>query len=66
MVFFKDPQKAALPVVYMAAAKEMENTTGQYLHMNRPKKMDEKCYDKVAGKRLWQKSEELIMKMKKN
>ena len=64
-LFFKDPQKAALPVVYMAAAKEMENTTRKYLHMNRPKKMDEKCYDEETGKALWAKSEKLIAEITK-
>ena len=60
LLFFKDPQKAALPVVYMAASTEMGQSTGQYLHMDRPKLMDSKCYDPVQGKRLWDKSEELI------
>ncbi len=64
LLFFKDPQKAALPVVYLAAAKERGNTTCKYLLMNRPKKMDEKCYDQEKGKALWAKSEELILEMK--
>ena len=60
LLFFKNPQKAALPVVYMAAAEEMKNSTGSYLHMNRPKKMDIKCYDSTQGKLLWDKSQSLI------
>ena len=63
-IFFKDPQKAALPVVYLASAKEIEGKTCRYLHMNRPKKMDGKCYDEKKGRALWDKSEELIAQMK--
>lgn len=64
LLFFKDPQNAALPVVYLAAAEEMERTTCRYLHMNRPKEMDIKCYSEVQGNALWKKSELLIRKMK--
>ena len=60
LLFFKNPLKAALPVIYMAAAEEMKNSTGNYLHMDRPKKMDPKCYDPEMGIRLWNKSEEII------
>ncbi len=60
LLFFKNPQKAALPVVYMAAADEMSQKTGEYFHMNRPKKMDTKCYDETVGKQLWKKSLEII------
>ncbi len=59
-LFFKKPAVAAEPVIYMAAAPELEGVTGSYLHMNRPKRMDEKVYDPEVGKRLWEKSEELI------
>jgi len=62
MIFFKNPQKAALPVVYMSIANEYGNNTGQYLHMNRPKKMDKKCYDQNKGELLWLKSKRNIIK----
>lgn len=59
-LFFKKPVVAAEPVIYMAAAPEMEGITGSYLHMNRPKRMDEKVYDPAAGRMLWEQSEALV------
>ncbi len=56
---FQPPAKAALPVAFLAAAKEMAGTTNEYLHMFNKKRMDEKCYDARAGALLWQRSMEL-------
>ncbi len=50
---FRSPEQAAKPVVYMATAAEFGDETGRYLHMFRPKRMDDKCYDPEAGARLW-------------
>ena len=47
----------------MAAAPELEGATGTYLHMNRPKRMDEKVYDAAAGRRLWERSAELVQRV---
>lgn len=60
LLFFKRPIKAAEPVIYLAAAPEMDGQTGAYLHMNRPKRMDPKVYDREAGLRLWEKSADLV------
>jgi NAD(P)-dependent dehydrogenase (short-subunit alcohol dehydrogenase family) len=53
---FRSPAKAALPVVYMSVSDDYEGKTEEYLHMFREKKMDEKCYDRIAGKKLWKES----------
>jgi len=59
-IVFKSPAKAARPVVYMALSPDYAGTTGEYLHMFNPKKMDPKVYDPEAGKKLWERSMELL------
>ncbi len=59
-IIFKSPAKAARPVVYMALSDDYRGTTNQYLHMFNPKKMDPKVYDEAEGKKLWERSIELI------
>jgi hypothetical protein len=59
-VIFRSPAKAALPVVYMALSKDYEGTTNAYLHMFNPKKMDPKVYDPQEGRKLWDRSMELL------
>mgnify|MGYP002148531709 CR=1 FL=1 len=55
-LFFRRPEVAAGPAVYMAVDPGHGGRTGQYLHMWNPRRMDGKCYDEVAGKRLWERS----------
>ncbi len=55
-LFFQAPKKAALPVIYMAASKELEGRTNVYMHMFNNKSMDEKVYDPATGKKLWDES----------
>ncbi len=57
---FKSPAKAARPVVYLALSQDYAGTTGEYLHMFNPKKMDPKVYDPAEGKKLWERSMELL------
>lgn len=57
---FRAPEKAARPLVYMAAAPAFERETGRYLHMFAPKRMDEKCYDPAEGERVFDRSLELL------
>jgi NAD(P)-dependent dehydrogenase (short-subunit alcohol dehydrogenase family) len=59
-VFFRNPEVAAKPVVLMCADEEFERETNRYLHMFNPKRMDEKCYDRAAGERLWTFTEKLL------
>ena len=59
-LFFRSPDVAARPVVYMAAHPDFAEETGRYLHMFRPKQMDSKCYDRTEGQKLWARSVELL------
>jgi len=59
-IVFKSPARAARPVVYMALSPDYEGTSNKYLHMFNPKKMDPKVYDPGEGKKLWEKSMELL------
>jgi NAD(P)-dependent dehydrogenase (short-subunit alcohol dehydrogenase family) len=59
-VIFKSPAKAARPVVYMALSPDYDGTTNEYLHMFNPKKMDPKVYDPEEGRKLWERSMDLL------
>lgn len=58
--FFRAPDVAARPVVYMAGSEDLEGETGRYLHMFDNKRMDPKCYDPAEGARLWDRSVALL------
>jgi len=64
-IFFRSPKKACLPVVYLAAAKELEGSTGNYLFLLQQKAMDEKATNPENGHRLWELSEKLEAQIKK-
>jgi hypothetical protein len=59
-LFFKSPRKAAEPLVYLAASKEMEGVSYDYLFKMTRKEIDEKASDPENGKKLWKLSEELF------
>lgn len=59
-IFFQKPEKAAPPLAYLASVSEVEGQTNCYLHMMAEKRMDEKCYDPEMGKKLWERTEEII------
>lgn len=59
-IFFNSPEKAALPVVYLAASKDLEGKPLDYFFMIERKEMDEKTADQANGRKLWEKSEKLI------
>jgi NAD(P)-dependent dehydrogenase (short-subunit alcohol dehydrogenase family) len=58
-LFFKSPEKAAIPVVYLASSKEMEGKSFDYLFLMSRKAVDEMVSDPLNGKRLWEMSEQL-------
>lgn len=58
-IFFRSPKKACRPVIYLAASRELEGKTGNYMFLMQEKAMDEKAIDPVNGKRLWELSEKL-------
>lgn len=55
-LIFKSPKKACKPVVYMAVSPDFEGRTNEYLHMFRPKNMDDKIYIPEEGAKLWDRS----------
>ncbi len=59
-IFFRSPEKACRPVIYLAASKAMEGRTGAYMFLMQHKEMDEKAVDPENGRRLWELSEELM------
>ena len=58
-IFFRSPEKACRPVVYLAAARELEGSTGIYQFLMQRRSMDEKACDPQNGARLWELSEQL-------
>jgi NAD(P)-dependent dehydrogenase (short-subunit alcohol dehydrogenase family) len=58
-IFFKSPAKAAIPVVYLAASRDVEGKPFDYLFLMSRKEVDEKASDPANGKRLWELSEKL-------
>jgi len=63
-IFFRSPKKACRPVVYMAASRDLEGKTGEYMFLMERKEMDEKATDPQNGARLWELSEKLSKRMK--
>lgn len=59
-VFFRAPDVAARPVVYMSGSADFEGDSARYLHMFNEKKMDPKCYDEAEARRLWDRSVALL------
>ena len=58
-IFFRSPNLACRPVVYLAASKELEGSTANYMFLMQKKDMDEKATDPENGSRLWELSEKL-------
>ncbi|MEZ4979496.1 MAG: SDR family NAD(P)-dependent oxidoreductase [Chitinophagales bacterium] len=59
-IFFSSPSKAAEPVMYLACSPSLEGKSDVYLHLMQKKEMDAKALDVESGRKLWQKSEELV------
>lgn len=62
-LFFKAPEDAAVPVIYLAASPEIEGETGLYLHGMRRKDRSALAADRAAGERLWRESEALLERL---
>lgn len=65
-MFFKSPAKAAEPVLYLAASKDLEGKSYDYLFKMSRKAIDEKASDEANGKRLWEMSESLLKTLPSN
>jgi NAD(P)-dependent dehydrogenase (short-subunit alcohol dehydrogenase family) len=59
-LFFLAPARAAEPVLYLAAAPELEGETGRYLHMTLEKAPAAAARDPELGRRLWAETSALI------
>lgn len=64
-IFFRSPKKACAPVIYLAASKEKEGQSGNYMFLMQEKEMDEKATDPQNGKKLWELSEKLEKQINK-
>jgi NAD(P)-dependent dehydrogenase (short-subunit alcohol dehydrogenase family) len=58
-IFFRSPEKACEPVLYLASSADVEGKAIDYLFLMSRKDMDPKSLDPGNGKRLWDLSEEL-------
>jgi len=59
-LFFRSPEQAAEPVIYLACSRSLIGRTGIYLHMMREKPMSILATDIENGKMLWQRSASLL------
>jgi len=59
-LFFRSPEKAAEPVVYLATSKSVEGSASDYLFLMSRKEVDEKASDPKNGQRLWDATEQLL------
>jgi hypothetical protein len=64
-MFFKSPEKAAEPVLYLACSKRQEGKPFDYLFRMTRKPIDELAEDEANGKKLWEMSENLIKSVKR-
>lgn len=59
-LLFRSPEKAAEPVVLLAADPEYGDETGVYLHMMRVKSPSLLASDPESGRRIWEASDKLL------
>lgn len=59
-IFFRSPEKASEPVVYLATSGDVEGFPRDYLFLMSRKPVDEKAADPENGSRLWTLSEKLL------
>jgi len=65
-LFFRSPEIACRPVVYLAVSAETEGRTMDYMFLMQRKPMDPKATDPESGKRLWDLSEQLAGKLQES
>jgi NAD(P)-dependent dehydrogenase (short-subunit alcohol dehydrogenase family) len=59
-IFFRSPEKAVQPVIYLACSPEVTGKSIDYLFLMSRKEMDIKATDAQNGEKLWQHSEALL------
>lgn len=57
---FQSPERAALPVIYLATAPELAGDSGWYLHLMRRKAASAAATDPRNGQRLWDSGERML------
>lgn len=62
-LFFRSPEKACRPVIYLAASEEREKRAMDYLFLMQRKDMDPKAVDPGNGKKLWKLTEALASQL---
>ena len=62
-LFFRSPEKACEPVLYLATSKDVEGKARDYLFLMSRKDIDPKATDPDNGMRLWELSDELKKEM---
>jgi NAD(P)-dependent dehydrogenase (short-subunit alcohol dehydrogenase family) len=62
-VFFRSPSKAAMPVAWLAASKDVEGKPFDYLFLMSRKEIDGNAADQSNGQRLWELSENLVNRL---
>ncbi len=58
--WMKSPEQGARTSIYLAAAPELENVTGQYFANAKPKKSSRRSYNQADADRLWRVSAALV------
>ena len=58
-IFFRSPEKACEPVIYLASSNDVEGKATDYLFLMSRKEMDEKATSADNGKALWEASTKL-------
>lgn len=62
-IFFRSPETACEPVVYLATAKAEEDKDFDYFFLMGRKDIDEKAEDEADAKKLWKLSEDLLQQL---
>jgi len=62
-IFFKSPEDASYPVLYLSASRDVEAKSFDYLFLMNRKEVDSKALDPVNGNKLWEMSSALKKKL---
>ena len=63
-LFFRSPEKAIAPIIYLCCASEAGTSTGMYLHLMNRKPASDRAADPDNGTRLWEASEAMVAKFR--
>jgi len=63
-IFFKSPDEAAVPVIYLAASPDQEGKAWDYFFLMSRKEADDKATDPLNGSKIWDLSENLLKSLK--